>query len=64
MSKRTSGNQRLTPFERETERRREEMKRNLAGRVVGMTHALLRQYPRGVRKYLLPPRAPSRQVYA
>ena len=41
---------RLSPFERETERRRKEMLRNIAGAKPKITPAFLRSMPKQVRK--------------
>jgi len=47
---------RMSAFERETERRRKEMLRNIAGRVAHVPKSTLRLLPRSMRLMLIPPK--------
>lgn len=53
---------RLTPFERETERRRREMLAHLAGRQANVPSSLLRILPRSMRLMLIPEKKAHIQV--
>ena len=55
-SRKPQQKRRLTPFERETERRRREMLRNLADRKANVPASLLRVLPRSMRLLLIPPK--------